>query len=69
MFEYDAAMSLLDWTAGSSITVVEAGRRPAEMNESSLVKSVFVARPIGLNEQAVRIQPNNILEDITAYLM
>lgn len=43
--------------AGSSIIVVEAGRRPVEMNESLLVKSVFVARPIGLNEKALMIQP------------
>lgn len=37
----------------SSVIVVEAGRRPAEMNESLLVNSVFVVTTSELTEKGV----------------
>lgn len=47
-------MSLLDWMAGSSVSAVGAGRRPAEMNESLLVKYVFVVTLTGLTEKGMK---------------
>lgn len=46
-------MSMIDWMAASSAIDVEAGRRPAEMNESLLVKSVFVVTPTELTEKGI----------------
>jgi hypothetical protein len=37
----------------SSVIVVEAERRPAEMNESLLVKSEFVETPTELTEKGI----------------
>lgn len=46
-------MAMLDWMVASSVIVVEAGRRPAEMNESLLVTSVFVVTTIELTEKGI----------------
>lgn len=46
-------MPMLDLMVASSVIVAEAGRRLAEMNESLLVKSVFVVTATELTEKGI----------------